>query len=313
MHKHLVSRFAAAGLRLDLTDRPFVAAVTGRGGQDIVQIDIQRKVKGNLRHEWFRIFPGNEDNRIEVVGTDKRIGQLVLMVHEPPRDFEEQVPWATLNHVQQRDPANWLDLLCKENGFRKTDVKVRKGIKGRAVSVTVKRKTSSRKRHFLLGLDERQLFIAQLPKAVSTVRDAHGSLKAPTVVLADGRHERTIRQGEWFFLKPSEFEIARIEEGIKKNVIKLERKVPIGPFSDGSIRGPKVRQFRGNPHTADELVVLPGLPQGDARWPVRSREVFIRGKVRHVDHETVSFSSWRKVIRNNEPNQGQALGVGWVD
>lgn len=310
MHEYLIRRFEAAGLRLELTDRAFVPGVSS---QDIVQIDIQRKVKGNLRHEWFRIFPGHEDNRIEVVGTDKRIGQVVLMVHEPPRDFEEQVPYSTLAHLQQRDPLNWLDLLCQENRVRKTDVTVRKGKNGRALAVTVKRKTSSRKRHFLMGLDERQLFIAQLPKAVSTVRDAHASLKSPTVILADGRHERTTRQGEWFFLKPSDDEVARIEMGIKKNVLKLERKVPIGPFSDGSVRGLKVRQLRGNPHTADELVVLLPVNSTVGPWPVRSREVFIRGKVRHVDHETVSFSSWKKVIRNNEPNQGQALGVGWVD
>jgi hypothetical protein len=80
---------------------------------------------------------------------------------------------------------------------------------------------------------------------------------------------------------------------------RLEHSVPIGPFSDNAVRGGKrVRQFRGNPHTADELIVLPGIPVPGGAWAVRGREVFIRG---------------RKVIRNAEPNAGQASGVGWVD
>lgn len=310
MREHLVRRFADAGLKLILNDRPIIGGV--RGGRDIVQIDIQRQTNGSRRIEWFRIFPGAEENRIEVVGTDKRHGQVVLMVHEVPREFEEQVPWATVQHLQERDPENWLDLLCKENRVRKSAVTVRKVRKG--VTVFVKRKTPSEKRHFLCGLDERQLFIAQLPKAVSTVRDAHACLKTTTVTMAEGRGINATRQGEWFFLEPSAEELATIETGLEKGALNVERTVPIGPFSDGSSSRSrsKVRQFRGNPHTAEELVVLPGTPL-DHGFSVRGREVFIRGKVRHVDHKTVSFKSWRKVIRNAEPNAGQALGVGWVD
>jgi hypothetical protein len=313
-HEHLIKRFETAGLRLEVTTEPFVRSVTGRGGREIVQIDIQRKIKGSTRQEWFRIFPGHEDNRIEVVGTDKRIGQLVLMVHEPPREFEEIVPTATLSHVQKRDPDNWLALLCKENNFREADVKIQRSFKGRASVVSVKRKTSSQKRHFLVGLDERQLFIAQLPKAVSTVRDAHVSLKRTELILAEGKMGKATRQGEFFFVPTTAAERAKIETGLLKNLIVVEHQAPIGPFLSGNMRGgKKIRQVRGNPHTADDLIVIPGDPPLGGTWAVRSRELFIRGKVRHVDHETVSFSQWVKVILNAEPNAGQALGVGWVD
>lgn len=67
------------------------------------------------------------------------------------------------------------------------------------------------------------------------------------------------------------------------------------------------KEMRGNPHTADELVVLIGVS--------RDRKVFVRGSVRHSDHDPVKFPSWRKVIRNTEEIQpnGAAPGVGWVD
>lgn len=309
MHEHLVKKFEAAGLLLKLSDKPIVPVF--RGGNDIVQIDIGRKVNGSRRFEWFRIFPGATDNRIQVVGADKRIGQVVLMVHEAEREFEEKVPFTTVRHLRERSPEGWIDLMCRENMVRRDRVRVvSRG--DREPDVFVTRKTRSTKRHFLMGLDERQLFIAQLPRAVSTVREAHESLKTGTVTLAEGKVGKATRQGEWFFLPASKEELGLIELGLKKNLLVVERTVPIGPFTDGSVRGPKVRQGRGNPHTADELIVVAGKPV-EGRWAVRAREVFIRGRVRHIDHETVSFSKWVKVIRNAEPNQGQALGVGWVD
>ena len=175
----------------------------------------------------------------------------------------------------------------------------------------MKRRTSSQKRHFLCGLDERQLFIAQLPKAVSTVRDAHACLKRTELVLAEGKGIKATRQGEWFLVEATKEELDLIDLGLKKNLLVIEHSVPIGPFTVGGLRGSgRVRQGLGNPHTADELLVLPGHPLAHG-FAVRSREVFVRGRIRHVDHGTVAFSQWRKVIRNNEP--GQAVGVGWVD
>ncbi len=312
MHANLVRRFAEAGLTLVLAKSPIVGGLGGRGASSIVQIDIQRKTNGSRRHEWFRIFPGAGDNRIEVVGLDKIFGQVVLMVHEGVREFEEPLPGAAVERARQKDPVNWVNVLAAEHHLRVSDIRVIH--RGSHVNVAVLRKTPSAKRHFLCGLDERQLFIAQLPKGVSTVREAHLALKSGPVTLAEGQGIETVRQGEWFFLEASNEETRRIEDGISRNLLVIEHNVPIGPFTDSSVRtrGRRVRQFRGNPHTADELIVLPGIPLANG-FPVRGREVFIRGRVRHVDHATVSFSGWQKVIRNAESNAGQALGVGWVD
>lgn len=314
MYEHVVRRFAEAGLTLVIAKRGFVASV-GREQRDaIVQIDIQRTVNGSRRHEWFRIFPGADENRIEGLGIDKKFGQIVLLVHEPVREFTEVVSGFALRNVDFTKP-DWMEDAARRFQVRARDIRptIEKG--GKVTQIEVVRRTPNRKRHFLCGLDERQLFIAQLPRSVSTVREAHACLKTTTVSFAEGQGIKAARQGEWFFLEATAEETARIEEGVEKNLLVIEHAVPIGPFTDGSARGrgKRVRQFRGNPHTVDELVVLPGTPVTGGAWPVRGREVFIRGRVRHVDHATVKFSGWRKVIRNAESNQGQALGVGWVD
>ena len=307
MHDSLVRRFADAGLTLVLSKSSIIGGLRGGAGS-IVQIDVQRSVNGSRRHEWFRIFPGADDNRIEVVGTDKRLGQVVLLVHEAEREFTEGVSRWSLKGVDLTQPG-WKAAVASKVGVRVSD------ILGTPKAPLVRRRTSSEKRHFLMGVDERQLFIAQLRKGCSTVREAHASLKTTTVSLAEGQGLGAIRQGEWFLIEATAAELANIEEGITKNLLVIEHNVPIGPFTDSSVRGgrgKRVRQFVGNPHTADELIVLPGRPLVHG-WPVREREVFIRGRVRHVDHATVKTANWRKVIRNSESNAGRAAGVGWVD
>jgi hypothetical protein len=310
--QNLIKRFESAGLTLVLTDRPFVSSVAGRGGNEIVQIDIQRRIKGNRRFEYFRIFPGHEDNRVEVMGTDKRKGQLVLMVQEPAREFEEQVPMTIYWDAEKVSPNDPREEISKRLGIQKHLIRVFAGKTSRAV---IKGKTSSQKRYFLLGLDERQLFIAQLTSPASTVREAHASLKTATVTLAEGKVGKATRQGEWFMLPATESECRMIQEGIEKHFLIAEHSVAIGPFTTGEhLRGlRKVRQSRGKPHIAEWLVVLPGKPPQGGNWPVREREVFIQGSVRHEDHKTVKFKHWMKVIRNSEANAGQALGIGWVD
>jgi len=69
----------------------------------------------------------------------------------------------------------------------------------------------------------------------------------------------------------------------------------------------------GNPHVADELAVVPASvgtrPTG--------RIVFARGKVRHVDHDTVYLPSWSKVVRNTEAVADDGIarmdGIRWID
>jgi len=309
MHEHLVRRFADAGLPLVLSDRPIVGV---GGGREIIQIDIQHKGDGGRRSEWFRIYRGAEDNRIEVVGLDKKIGQVVVMAQEPPRQFAEAVPYNIISEIGGTKAPGWQQALAKRMGVQPHAIRTNTTRNGKMVlGADIVRTTSGDKRHMLMGLDESHLFIAQLPRGVSAVRDAHALLKSDIVSQAERKSggSPAPRQGEWFFLEPSTWELRQIEQGIRDNRLIVELGVPIGPFTDSlAIRGRarRVRQFRGNPHLADELVVLP-----DSGTTAGRRDVFVRGRIRHVEHATKAFSDWRKVIRNTEV--GRPVGVNWVD
>lgn len=233
------------------------------------------------------------------------------MVHEPSREFTEQVPWTTLREVDTK-AVGWQEALAKRLGVQARAIRPHVSRNGKAVlGVNLVRQTSDSKRHMLMGLDESHLFVAQLPKGVSTIRDAHVSLKRPELVAAEGKTGAAPRQGEFFFVPATEYESRLIETGLSKNQLIMERTVPIGPFMVDNLhgvaaRGRNVRQARGNPHTVDELVVVP-------QQVIGSRDVFVRGRVRHVDHKTRRFFHWMKVILNAEANQGLVRGVGWVD
>jgi len=274
--ENLVKGFERAGLKVEVTNTPFTR---GTGGEDVFGMDIDRRIKGNRRTEIFRIYPGHDSNRVLVQGTDAEKGQLVLMVHEKRRPFETLI-------YKSRIPDR------PKNTIRETKK-----------HWVVREYTPENKRHFLMGVDERQLFIAQLPKAVSTVRDAHNCLKAPTVWTAEGKQKgRTFRQGEWFFLNTTDTEKKEIEKAVEMGLMK--RKESIGAHAG---------RAGGNPHIAEELVVLGGTPLSHG-FPMRQRpEVFVRGNIRHVDHKTLKIRQWRKVIANTESNQGRMEGVSWID
>lgn len=264
----LVLRFAAARLPLELADEPI-----GRvSSTDIFGMDIQRKLSRDWRTEYFRIWPGHVRNRIEVLGTDNRLCQLVLLVHEPARFFETRVPKRALPAGDQR-------IVRADGQFH----------------WIIRERTPDFKRHYLCGVDERQLFIAELPRGVSTVRDAHRVLKADEVLLAEGKR-RVTRQGEWFFLELTPEEDQRLSAALPTAIVERRRPVGLG----------------GHPHTADEVVRLPGL-RLEHGHPVRSFDVFARGRVRHVDHKTVVLAHWHKVVRNTEPNAGRMATIAWID
>ncbi len=138
-------------------------------------------------------------------------------------------------------------------------------------------------------MDERHLFIAQF-QGGTTVKDAHRKLKPDAVVAADrSAPGRTLRQGEWFFVKVPAFELRMIGEQIRKSPHFVERGVSIGG--------------NGRPHVADELLRAVGP------------KVYARGRIRHPDHKTLSLAEWRQVHRNTElqaPRLG-SNGIYWFD
>ena len=288
--KHLITGFAAAGLKLVLADEPME-----KGNPAIFQLDIPRKLRGNTRTEWFRIWPGHEDNTIVVLVVDKRLQQLVLFVKEEKRTFIRTDRytyhrWRTVRRPMRGEARDGLEVVA----IRDT---------GTGYAVDLRGETPSTKRHYLCGVDERQLFVCQLPRGCSSVADAHRALKRTELVLAEGRAPgRTVRQGEWFFVNLTYEERTRLERLLAERPYLIHKKEAIGAG--------------GHPHRADEVVRIPGkvLEHG---WPIRENDVFVRGTVQHVDHAPVRFAVWRKVIRNNEVGGAAAPmtrnGVFWVD
>ena len=292
----LEKQFKRAGVGLKLVDSPFIS---GRNMENVVQIDIQRGRSGNRRNEWFRIYQP-EGTMVEVRDVDTGLHQLVLMVQETKREFEEQVDHPRWAHDGNEDFETWVKNFKRNNPRVQIAKKV--SPKGRTWGhVMVKRQTSARMRYFLAGLDERQLFIAQTTEPVTTVDQARRSL-GRSVQFAEGtrRGSSLDRQGEWFFLETNEKTRAEIENVIKSTKASVRRNVDIG--------SPASRRGAGNPHVADEYIQLP-----NGKLSVRPFRVFVRGKIRHNDHKTVRFSQWREVVRNNESHDSRGSNVFWVD
>jgi hypothetical protein len=189
------------------------------------------------------------------------------------------------------------------------------------------------KHKFLCGHDERHWFVAAIPEAapVGTVRQAKEALKPTEVQNAQTReglkgrarsrrkNAAYIRQGEWFFLP--EFGLV-----VDENLVLRDE-----PLSRGN---------GGKPHWADfcyrtggETVyvcsrhlngvakgayqrILANNPKAKGRgWRTMRRNpgVYVRGRVRHADHNTIVLHGWHRVVMNTE-NQAKAMrSVAFLD
>lgn len=261
MSQSLSRPFTAAGLRLELPLKPLQPF-----DPEIFQMDIFR----NRGPETFRLWKGHETNSIRVTDTDKDRRQLVLLVQEEPRPFETRV--SRLGRYEPPPEFRALRLL-----------------KVTEQHWLFQNWTPATMRRYLCGMDERHLFIAQF-EGGTTVKDAHRKLKPKEVLDADRSNpRRTLRQGEWFFVKPSPAEARLLSELIRAEPHLVERHRSLGG--------------NGRPHMADEL-----LHQSNGR-------VFARGRIRHPDHKTLILPEWRRVFRNAEVRSTQIGGNGvyWID
>jgi hypothetical protein len=265
--RKLPQRFDRARLELELLDAPLARS---RGTESIVQIDI---APASGTKQRFRLYPGAGDNRVEVLGTDPARRQLVLFVDEARRAFQTV--------VSRRVAVPKGARLVSENAKQRV----------------IEQYTEGRKRHFLCGMDEQHLFIAELPCGVSSTHAAREALRAPEVpsslVL---RGERIVRQGEWFFLPVLPRERSAVEIVLQKG--RVLRNVGIAQAA-GIPRA-------GRPHVADEVAIV------EAGNGVSSGSVFVRGAVRHPDHQTLVLRDFRRAVPNRE-RFAQPAGVYWVD
>lgn len=279
----VIQGFGRAGLVAVPADRPFAR---GEQAEAIFGMDIRQ----DGGREFFRIWPG-QGNAVHICDPNASERQLVLSVKESERTMDLKVPIWTVRHQKRRHGERWVEMLLLEHGARRRDVLE---LDEETDHVVIRRTTPAEQRHMLCGMDERHYFAAGLPEAATTVRQAHELLRDEEVsraMRARSRIERPKRQGEWFFLRCSGEELEEIERANKAFV---RRKADIETVING--------RRRGNTHTADEVLRMP------------DGEIFVRGKVRHVEHKTLKLRDWHRVVRNTEKmDQNQALGIHWID
>ncbi len=282
--------FVRAGLPLDLRDRPLF------GDDPIFGLDIVPRRA--IAPQIYRMFPGDEQVRVHVQGSDRRMEQLVLNVKEPRRSFQVQIPAGTVRWAIAAQGDGWLDWLVERGDFRRSDVV---SASRRRHRVVVRQTTPGSSRHMLLGRDERQLFVAQLPRPAATVRDAHDLLRA-----TDLGDTRSWRQGEWFFRAPTAAERERLEQAIDDRAV-YRRCAIDQAFGDRAAATPMSRRAarRAHQHMAERMVVARG-------------QVFVRGKVRHPEHRTLRFPDWVIVLPNREAGftasrGARDVGIYWID
>ena len=183
---------------------------------------------------------------------------------------------------------------------------------------------------FLCGHDEREWFVAAVPGAASSVRQAMDALQPLGVrealsrkrVSSRQRYARKNhafrRQGEWFFVP---------EPSLAVNEKLVLRHEPL-------------RRGHGKPHWVEELFrnggetvhVCSEHPNGltereyrrlltrnaEARtWPWRvmrrNMRVYARGTVRHSDHATITLPFWHRVLMNTETQSRTMANVAFLD
>ncbi len=303
--QELVKQFKKVGLVLKITNEP-IGRTTN---DDIFQMDVGRKVAGTRRTEWFEIWPGHEDNKIQILDIDNKLNQVLLLVHEPERIFETEERKIKLWRKSYEESADDRRYELNEQNlkFRETET-----------HFIITEKTFPAVRHFLMGVDERQLFVAQLTIGATNINEAKKRL-GNTVKFHEGvRKMSPKRQGEWFFLKSTPEQEELIDLFIQKNKVWIVKKANIGQYAG---------RASGNPHIADELVVVTddkatierlGWSKGRRKrnpkgtLPITYNKVYVRGKIRHIDHKTIKYSHWYQVVLNNEGATASATQT-WID
>jgi hypothetical protein len=189
------------------------------------------------------------------------------------------------------------------------------------------------KSKFLCGHDERHWFVAGIPETapVGTVRQAKEALKPVEVHSAQARQRLKakarsrrknaayVRQGEWFFLPAV---------GVAVDEKLLLRDEPLSRGNGGKPHwaefcyrtgGETVYVCSHRPNGVTESkyrVIVSGQPKAK-RWGWRAMRrnpgVYVKGRIRHPDHATITLHGWDRVLMNTEAQSRAMLNVAFLD
>lgn len=189
------------------------------------------------------------------------------------------------------------------------------------------------KNKYLCGHDERHWFVAGIPESapVGTVRQAKEALKPREVQNAQARRRVSgkarnrrknaafVRQGEWFFLPVPDM---AVDEALVLKNEPLRRGNSGKPhWADFCYRtgGETVYVCSRHPNGAT-LVQYKKILSGNRSaknwgWQTMQRNpgVYVRGRIRHPDHATITLHRWHQVVMNTENESRAMRNVAFLD
>lgn len=189
------------------------------------------------------------------------------------------------------------------------------------------------KNKYLCGHDERHWFVAGIPESapVGTVRQAKDALQPREVRNAVARkavsgkasnrrkNAAFIRQGEWFFLPVTDM---AIDEAVVLKNEPLRRGNGGKPhWADFCYRtgGETVYVCRRHPNGVTDnqyRKILSGNRKAkNWGWTtmLRNPGVYVRGRIRHPDHATITLHTWHQVVMNTENESRAMRNVAFLD
>jgi len=188
---------------------------------------------------------------------------------------------------------------------------------------------------FLLGHDERQLFVAAVPKNSTSVSEAKEGLKPRLILEAERRagvkkakrhkhkNPARIRQGDFFFLpQPNKHvpdELVLENEPINRGRGRTHNLEFC--YREGGQLGWDVRhgKYPWNALMLNNREYIEFLKSPEAKeWPHRfttplDARIWAKGKVTHKEHATIVLKYWHLVLTNTEPEQPGFRGMAFLD
>lgn len=188
------------------------------------------------------------------------------------------------------------------------------------------------KQKFLCGHDERHWFVAAIPEAapVGTVRQAMEALKPGEVAEQQSRlgvsgrkrnrrkNAAFVRQGEWFFVPVSDLVVdaSRVRRGeVLRRGASKPHVAEFGFRTGGETVYVCSRRPNGVTEDAYHRIISrdPAAKQWGWQTMRRNMSVYVRGRVRHPDHRTVTLHGWHRVLLNTESQARAMRNVAFLD
>lgn len=188
------------------------------------------------------------------------------------------------------------------------------------------------KHKFLCGHDERHWFVAGIPESapVGTIRQAKEALKPAEVQTAQARkrlkanvrnrrkNAAFVRQGEWFFLPAPDL---AVDEKLVLPNEPLRRGGGKPHWAEFCYRtgGETVYVCSKHPNGVTEAhykAILSASPKAKGwgwRTMRRNPGVYVKGRIRHADHATITLHGWHQVLMNTESQSKAMQNVAFLD